>query len=85
MHIHGNFSNLHSAGLESAAGSDRAAAAERAAETRRRLLKKTQEAESGSSPEETLLISQWHDARHSQVLTGDESRTASSGKDTDFD
>jgi hypothetical protein len=85
MHIHGNFSNLHSAGLESAASSDRAAAAERAAETRRRLLKKAQESETGSSPEEALLVGQWQGARHSQVLTGDEYRSAASGKDTDFD
>jgi hypothetical protein len=37
-----------------------------------------------ASPEETLMVSQWMDSRHSQVLTGDEYHTAASGKDSDF-
>lgn len=89
MHIHGNFMNLHSASLDSATNSERAAAAQRAAETRKKLLNKALDLNGQASPEETLLIGNWLDARHSQVpgriLPGDEYRTAASGRDTDFD
>jgi hypothetical protein len=69
-----------------AAESDRAAAAQRAADVRKKLLKSASNVEAGaSSPEETLLIGQWLDSRHSQVLPGDVYRSASQGKDSDFD
>ena len=41
--------------------------------------------EGGASDEETQMIGQWLDSRHSQVLSGDEYRTASSGNDSDFE
>ncbi len=84
MHIHGSF-GIQSANLYSAANSERAAAAQRAEETRKKLLRKAQEIGGESSPEETLLIGQWLDARHSQVLSGDEYHTAASGKNSEFD
>jgi hypothetical protein len=82
MHIHGNMMNVQGANLYSVANGERAAAAERAGEVRKRLLKGV---EGGASDEETQMIGQWLDSRHSQVLSGDEYRTASSGNDSDFE
>jgi len=84
MHIHGNGMNVNAANLYSAAQGERAAAAERAAEVRKKLLKSASGLDAAASPEETLLISQWMDGRHSQVLSGDAYHAAASGKDPDF-
>jgi hypothetical protein len=84
MHIHGNLMSVNAANLYSAAQGERAAAAQRAAETRRKLLKSAAEPEAASSPDEAFMIGQWMDARHSQVLTGDEYHAAVSGKDPDL-
>ena len=88
MHIHGNSMSVNVASLYSAAQGERAAASQRAAEVRKKLLKSASGIEGDSSPEETLLIGHWldsrQDGRHSQVLDGDEYRTAASGKDPDF-
>ena len=69
-----------------AAGNERAAAAQRAAETRKRLLKSAQsiESDAATDPDATLLIGQWLDSRHSQVLPGDEYHAAAEGKDPDL-
>ncbi len=67
MHIHGNSMAVNSANFYSAGQGEKAAAAQRAAELRRKLLKSAAEAEGAASPEESLLIGQWMDARHSQV------------------
>jgi hypothetical protein len=84
MHIHAISMSVQSASLYSTAQQERAAASQRAAELRKRLLKGAQSLESASSPEESLMINQWMDGRHSQVLSGDEYRAAASGKDPDF-
>jgi len=84
MHIHGNPMNVNAANLYSAAQGERAAANQRAAEVRKKLLAGASGVEAGSSPEETLLIGQWMDGRHSQVLSGDAYQAAASGKDPDF-
>jgi len=69
MHIHPAAIGLHPIN-SSAAGNERAAAAQRAA--------------AAATPEENLLIGQWLDSRHSQVLPGDEYHSASQGEDPDF-
>lgn len=84
MHIHGQLLNVQGAGFYGVSNGERAAAAQRAAETRKRLLKAGQNEPSDASPEETALIGQWLDARHSQVLSADEYRPAASGRDADF-
>jgi hypothetical protein len=83
MHIHPVAVGLDPINT-SAAGSERASEAQRAAEVRKRLLKSAQSIESGTDPGATLLIGQWLDSRHSQVLPQDEYQTAASGKDPDF-
>lgn len=67
MHIHGNSMAVNAANLYSAAQGERAAAAQRAAEIRGRLLKGASEIEGAATPEETLMIGQWLDSRHSQI------------------
>ncbi len=69
-----------------AAGNERAAAAERAAEIRKRLFKSAQsgEDEATTDPDANLLIGQWLDSRHSQVMAGDEYHVAAQGKDPDL-
>ena len=84
MHIHGNSMSVQAANFYSAAQENRTAASQRAADVRRKLLKSATEIDSSASPEETLMIGQWLDSRHSQVLTGDENHAAVEGKDPDF-
>jgi len=84
MHIHGGLTNVQAANFYAAAQGERAAAAQRAAETRKKLLKSAPAIGGEASAEETLLIGQWLDGRHSPVLGGDEYRSAGSGKDPDF-
>jgi hypothetical protein len=82
MHIH-----LGGVGMQSAAGAESSErAAERAAEVRRRLLKAGQ---SASAPSDSgdgvpLLIGQWTDSRHSEVLPAAQYRDAAEGDDPDF-
>ncbi|MGA3102008.1 MAG: hypothetical protein ABR889_07965 [Acidobacteriaceae bacterium] len=83
MHIHPAAIGLHPIN-SSAAGNERAAAAQRGADVRKRLLKAAQRAAAAATPEENLLIGQWLDSRHSQVLPGDEYHSASQGEDPDF-
>jgi len=84
MHIHPAAVGLHSINTY-AAGNDRsAAAAQRAAEVRKRLLTSAQSVEPDTDPDATLLVGQWIDSRHSQVLPQDEYHSAASGKDPDF-
>ena len=84
MHINGNSMAVNQADMYSAAQGERATAAERAAEVRKKLLKSAGQIE-GSTPEETLMISQWLDSRHSQTQSAAEYRVAASGRDPDFD
>jgi hypothetical protein len=84
MHIHGNSMAVNSANLYSAAQGERAAATQRAAEVRKKLLKGAAEIEGAASPEETLMIGQWLDSRHSQVQSEDEYHASVAGKDPDF-
>ncbi|MGA2352179.1 MAG: hypothetical protein ABSF70_17215 [Terracidiphilus sp.] len=84
MHIHGNSMAVNSANLYSAAQGERAAATQRAADVRKKLLKGAAEIEGAASPEETLMIGQWLDSRHSQVQSEDEYHASVAGKDPDF-
>lgn len=87
MHIHGAIQNVQGAGFYGVSNGERAIAAQRAAETRRRLLKSAHalDADAGQEmTEESALVSQWMDARHSHVLTGDEDRATESGRDPAF-
>lgn len=88
MHIPGNSFNVHAANLYSAAQGNQAAAAQRAAETRKKLLKSASALDSScepaTTPEETLLISQWTDSRHSQLQPGVEYHSTLAGRDPGF-
>ena len=64
MHIHSM--GVNPAGFYAASEGERAANAQRAAEVRKKLLKSAAQIED-ATPEETLLISQWLDGRHSQT------------------
>ncbi len=83
MHIHPSAIGLHPINT-SAAGNERAAAAQRAVEVRKRLLKASQNSVADATPEESFIIGQWLDSRHSQVPPGDEYHSASQGEDPDF-
>jgi hypothetical protein len=74
-----NPANFYSATMQ-----ERAAAAQRAASVRKKLLKSASEIDAAATPEETLLIGQWMDSRHSQVESEDQYHTSASGKDSDF-
>jgi len=84
MHIHGNSMSINAANFYSAAENDKTSAAQRAADVRKKLLKSASEIEDLATPEESLLIGQWMDSRHSQVESEDEYRTSAEGKDPDF-
>jgi hypothetical protein len=84
MHIHASSMDMNSASLYSAAGAEKAAAAHRAADIRRKLMKSASDIEGVASPDEAYMISQWMDARHSQVLSGDEYHATVIGKDPEL-
>jgi hypothetical protein len=85
MRILGNSLNIQSINLYAASQSERtAAAAQRASEVRKRLLKSARSVVADPDPDASLLMGQWLDSRHSQVLSQDEYHTAASGKDPDF-
>jgi hypothetical protein len=56
----------------------------RSAEVRKKLLKAGQadDLEVNGDPDATLMIGQWLDSRHSQVLPGDEYHASVEGKGT---
>ncbi|MGB0065250.1 MAG: hypothetical protein WBP85_12455 [Terracidiphilus sp.] len=83
MHIHPTAVGLHAINTYALAN-ERAANAQRAAETRKRLLKSAQTIEAEADPDATMLIGQWLDSRHSQVLPGDEYHAAAEGSYPDF-
>jgi hypothetical protein len=76
--------SINAANFYSAAQNEKTAAAQRAADVRKKLLKGASEIEGASTPEESLLIGQWMDSRHSQVQSEDEYHTSASGKDPEF-
>lgn len=84
MHIHGSMLNIQGANFASIASGEQSAAAQRAANVRKRLLTKAQTLGAGTSPDETLLIGQWLDAGHGQMLSGDEYHAGASGKESDL-
>ena len=84
MHIHGNSMSINAANFYSAAQNEKTAAAQRTADLRKKLLKSASEIEGAAPPEESLLIGQWMDSRHSQVESEGEDRTSAEGKDPDF-
>jgi hypothetical protein len=83
MHIHGHPMSVNPADFYAACQGEMAANAQRAAEVRRKLLKVAAQIED-ATPEETLLISQWLDARHSQTESADEFHSTVVGRDGDF-
>jgi hypothetical protein len=84
MHIHMSGMHPGAADLYSAGGAAKSAAAQRAAEVRKKLARGAQEIDGESTPEESLLIGQWVDSRHSQVLGEDQYHAAEAGKDPEF-
>jgi hypothetical protein len=83
MHIHGNSMSVNAANLYSATQEGKAAA-QRAASVRKRLIKSASEVEGAATPEETLMIGQWRDSRHSQVQSEEQYNNSVSGKDPDL-
>jgi len=84
MHIHGNSMAVNAANFYSATQEERAAAAQRAASVRKKLIRSASDLEGMASPEETLLIGQWVNSQHSQVVSGEQNYINISGKDPDF-
>jgi len=76
---------VNAANFYSATQEERAAAAQRAASVRKKLIRSASELEGMASPEETLLIGQWMDSRHSQIDSGEQNYINISGKDPDFE
>jgi len=83
MHIHGNSMTVNAANFYSATQEEKAAA-QRAAGVRKRLIKNASEIDGAATPEETLMIGQWMDSRHSQVESGEQNYINISGKDPDL-
>jgi hypothetical protein len=75
--------NLNAVNPYSAAA-EKAAAAQRAADVRKKLMKSASDIDGVSSPDETFMIGQWMDSRHSQVESEDQYHASASGKDPDF-
>jgi hypothetical protein len=84
MHIHGNPLSVNAANFYSAIQEEKTAAAQRAANVRKKLIKSASELEGAATPEETLLIGQWMNSRHSQVQNEEQYNNSASGKDPDF-
>jgi hypothetical protein len=84
MHIHGNSMAVNAANFYSATQEERAAAAQRAANVRKRLIRSASQLEGAATPEETLMIGQWMDSRHSQVESGEQYFHSVSGKDPEL-
>ena len=84
MHIHGNSMTVNAANFYSATQEERTAAAHRAASVRKKLIRSASEIEGTATPEETLMIGQWMDSRHSQVGSGEQNYINISGKDPDI-
>lgn len=84
MHIHPAAVGLYSISTYELA--NQRAANARFAEVRKKLLKAGQadDLEVNADPDATLMIGQWLDSRHSQVLPGDEYHAATEGKDPDL-
>jgi hypothetical protein len=74
---------INAASLYSTTQQERAAA-QRAANVRKKLLKNASEIEGEATPEETFMIGQWMDSRHSQVQSGEQNFENDSGRDQDF-
>ena len=83
MHIHGNSMNINAASLYSTTQQEKAAA-QRAANVRKKLLKNASEIDGAGTPEETLMIGQWMNSRHSQEQSGEQNLENGSGRDPDF-
>jgi hypothetical protein len=84
MHIHGNSMSVNAANFYSATQEERAATAQRAASVRKKLIRSSSEIDGAASLEETLMIGQWMDSRHSQAQSGERYPNSVSGKDPDL-
>jgi hypothetical protein len=76
--------SINAASFLAVSQAEKSAAAQRAAEVRRKLLKGASEIKGTATLDESLLIGQWRDSRHSQVQSEEQYHTAVSGKDRDF-
>jgi len=76
--------SINPANFYAASQGEKTANEQRAAEVRKKLLKGASEIDAAASPEETLMIGQWLDARHSQVQSEDEYHSSAAGRDLDF-
>ena len=85
MHIHGQHPmSVNPADFYAASQGQRAVEAQRAAEVRKKLLKNGAQIDGAATPEETLMISQWLDARQSQTESAEEYHATAAGRDPDF-
>ena len=82
MHIHSM--GVNPANFYATSEGERAASAQRAAEVRKKLQKGAAQIEGAATPEETLMISQWLDARHSQTESTEEYHATAAGREPDF-
>jgi hypothetical protein len=71
-------------GFYAASQGERAANEQRAAEVRKKLLRGAGQIDSAATPEETLLINQWLDGRHSQTESAEEYHSTAAGRDPNF-
>jgi hypothetical protein len=78
MHIHGNSMAVNTANFYGTGQNEKTAAARRAANLRKKLLKVAAEIEGAATPEESLLIGQWMDSRHSRLQSEDEYHASAS-------
>jgi hypothetical protein len=76
---------VNAANFYSAAQGERAAVAQRTADVRKKLFKSAAGIDSAATPEETLLIGQWMDARPSQMQSEEQYHASLEGRDSDFD
>jgi hypothetical protein len=75
---------VNAANFYTAAEGERTATAQRAADVRKKLLKGAAEIDGAATPEETLMIGQWLDSRHSQTQSEGQYRAAAAGKDQEL-
>jgi hypothetical protein len=85
MHIHGNSMTVNATNFYSATQEERAAAAQRASSVRKKLIRSASQLEGAATPEETLMISQWMDSRHSQEQSEEQYAYNVYGQDPDLD
>jgi hypothetical protein len=84
MYIHGYSMTANEGNFYSAAQVEKTASEQRAADVRKSLLKGAAEIEGAATPEETFMVGQWLDSRHSQVESEAQYHASAAGKVPDF-